>query len=326
MVESSMKNKVFGGHISLERTIYAIVDIRGDILARDEFPSTDYPNINDFVSVLSERLVDMMLTNNCMEGIRSIGISVSNANPLTNCLENAVNLPWKGVIPLAAMIRDRVGLAVALANKPHARAMGEYVFGAAHGMRNFVIISIGHGLGSFIFSNGIPYLGSDGYAGEVGHTMLYPHGRRCNCGNEGCLEVYTAAKGIVTTAQELMAKRSEPSLMRDIEKLSPRKIVECCEQGDALAIETMQLTGEHLGLGLANYASLVDPEAFIFTGGVARGGKWFLDKTEETYNKYVFNNTKGKTRFLLSSLEDKDHDLLGASVLAWQVEEYSLFT
>ena len=163
MVEISKKNKVFGVHISIERTIYAIVNIRGDIIARDEFPTTDYPNINDFVSVLSERLVEMMLSNDCLESIRSVGISVSNANPVTNCIENAVNLPWKGVVPLAAMIRDRVGLAVALANKPHARAMGEFVFGSAHGMRNFVLISMGHGMGSCIFSNGRPYLGTDGY-------------------------------------------------------------------------------------------------------------------------------------------------------------------
>ena len=325
MVEISKKNKVFGVHISIERTIYAIVNIRGDIIARDEFPTTDYPNINDFVSVLSERLVEMMLSNDCLESIRSVGISVSNANPVTNCIENAVTLPWKGVVPLAAMIRDRVGLAVALANKPHARAMGEFVFGSAHGMRNFVLISMGHGMGSCIFSNGRPYLGTDGYAGDVGHTMLYKHGRRCNCGNEGCLECYVAARGIVQTAREVLAESSEPSLMRDCEELTPRIISDFCEQGDKLSLETMHRTGEHLGLGLANFASLLDPEAFIFTGGLALAAKWILGAAEEAYDKYVFNNTKGKTRFLISALEGKEYDILGASVLAWQVEEYSLF-
>lgn len=325
MIETSMKDKVFGVRISIDRTIYAIVDIRGNIVVRNEFATTDYSNVNDFVSALSERLVDMMLSNNALENIRSIGISVSNANHQTGCIENAVNLPWKGVIPLAAMIRDRVGLAVALANKPHARALGEHVFGAAHGMKDFVIISIGHGLGSFLFSNGRPYHGSEFFAGEVGHTCLIPNGRRCKCGNEGCVEAYVGTRGILRTASELMEENSEPSLMRDKEHLTPKDITDYCNQGDALAIETMRRTGAYLGRGLAAYGSVVDPEAFIFTGGICNAGKWLLEPAEETYNDYVFGNTSGKTRFILSSFSDNDSDILGASVLAWGVKEYSLF-
>ena len=325
MIETSMKDKVFGVHISLARTIYAIVDIRGNILVQDQFPTSEYNNVNDFVSVLSERLVDMMLANNALESVRSIGISVSNANHQTGCIENAVNLPWKGVVPMAAMIRDRVGLAVALGNKPHARALGENVFGAAHGMKDFVVISIGHGLGSFLYSNGRPYFGSDYFAGEVGHSCLIPHGRKCNCGNEGCLEAYVAAKGILRTAAELMEESSEPSLMRDNDHLTPVDITDYCNQGDALAIEVMRRTGEYLGRGLAAYGSVLNPEAFIFTGGVCNAGNWLLDPAEESYNKYVFGNISGKSRFILSSFREYDCDLLGASVLAWGVKEYSLF-
>jgi glucokinase len=238
---------------------------------------------------------------------------------------NSPNMPWKGVIPLAAMLRDQLGLAVALANNTHIIALGEHAFGAAHGMKNFVIVSLGNGVGSCFFSNGSVYLGNGGYAGEIGHTCIRPGGRRCGCGQQGCLETYTTAKGILLTAHEVMAESDKPSLMRSLEKLSPRTIKECCDQDDELAIEVFRRTGYYLGLGLANYASIVDPEAIIFTGGISHAGKWLVDPVCEAFEAHVFGNLRGRVKILCSKLNDRERDVLGASALAWSVPEYSLF-
>jgi len=226
---------------------------------------------------------------------------------------------------LSAMLRDRIGLAVGLSNDAHISALGEYTFGSAHGMKNFIIVSLGVGIGSCFFSDGKEHRGHGGYAGEFGHTCVYPGGRQCGCGNKGCLEAYVGAKGIIRTAQELMEESKEPSLMRNLEKLSPRTIKECCDQGDAMAIEVFRRTGRILGQGLATYASLIDPEAIIFTGGISHAGHWLLDSAEEELEKLVFGNLKKKVRLLVSKLDDRERDVLGASALAWSVPEYSLF-
>jgi glucokinase len=238
-------------------------------------------------------------------------------------MENSPNMPWKGVIPIAAMMRDRLGLAVALANNATVIALGEHAFGCAHGMRDFIVITLGSGMGSCLFSNGMIHKGLDGYAGEIGHTCVVVNGRQCGCGNRGCLEAYTAAKGIVLTAKEVLAESDKPSQMRDVEKLTPKLIAGFCDQGDELAIEVYRRTGEMLGVGLANYASIINPEAFILTGGIPKAGNWLLEPTKESFERHVFHNTRDKVKLLVSDLESRD--ILGASVLAWEVREYSLF-
>ena len=325
MIEENIKSEVVGVDISIESTTYAIVDVRGNILAEDFFPTTDYPDVNIFVSTLSDKIVELVEANGGYERIRSIGMSSPSASSVTGCLENAPNLPWKGVIPMAAMLRDRLGLAVALSNDAHVSALGEYTFGCAHGMKNFIVLSLGVGLGSCFFSEGSDHVGHLGFAGEFGHTCVVENGRQCGCGQRGCLEAYAGANGIVRTAQELMADTEAPSLMRDLTKLSPRTIFECCEQGDKMAIEVFRRTGEILGLGLANYASIIDPEAIILTGGISHAGKWLLDPLSESFENHVFGNMKGKIKILVSKLNDRERDVLGASALAWSVPEYSLF-
>lgn len=325
MSDSVVKKKVVGVDISLDATTYAVVDVRGNILAKESFPSEDYPEINNFVTALSEHIVEMVEANGGYESIRSVGISAHSANFMLGSIMNSPNMPWKGVIPLAALLRDRLGLAVAVANNSHVVALGEQAFGSAHGMRDFIVVTLGTGMGSCIFSDGKVNLGYDGYAGEIGHTCVDLHGRRCGCGNIGCLEAYTASKGIVQTAKELLEESDAPSLMRSQEKLTPKIITQCCDQGDELAIEVYRRTGEVLGLGLANYASLVNPEAIIFTGGISKAGKWMLDPAKESFDRHVFHNIQGKVKFLVSELDDRERDVLGASVLAWQVKEYSLF-
>ena len=325
MNDSVIKKRVVGVDISYNATTFAIVDVRGNILAKDHFQTYDYPDVNVFVSVLSERILEMVEANGGYETIRSVGISASSANFMLGSIVNSPNMPWKGVIPLAALLRDRLGLAVALANDAHVVALGEQAFGSAHGMRDFIIVTLGTGMGSCIFSEGSANIGYNGFAGEIGHTCVSLNGRQCGCGNKGCLETYTGAKGIIQTAREMLAESDEPSLMRQADELTPKLITQYCEQGDRLAAEVYRRTGEILGLGLANYASLLNPEAIIFTGGVSKAGHWLLDPAKEAFDAHVFHNIQGKVKFLISELDDRERDVLGASVLAWNVKEYSLF-
>ena len=325
MEQETIKKRVVGIDISLDATTYAIVDVKGDVIAMDSFPTMDYPEINQFISALSDHLVNMVEEHGGYESIRSVGISAPSANFMTGSIVNAPNLPWKGVIPLGVLLRDRIGYAVAVANNADVRALGEHAYGLAKGMRDFVVVTMGNGIGSCLFSNGMIHKGSDGFAGEIGHTCIVNNGRQCTCGNKGCLEAYVATRGIIATAKELLEQTSAPSLMRGVENLTPKVITDFCEQGDELAIEVYRKTGELLGMGLANYASMVDPEAFIFTGGLTRAGKWLFEPAQEMFEKYVFHNTKGKIKFLVSEDDRAANDVLGASVLAWEVREYSLF-
>ena len=213
MEQESIKKKVIGIDISLDATTYAIVDVRGEMIVMDKFPTLDYPDINQFISALSDHLITMVEKHGGYESIRSVGISAPSANFMTGSIENAPNLPWKGVIPLGTLLRDRTGYAVAVANNAAVRALGEHAYGLAKGMRDFVVITMGNGIGSCLFSNGLIHKGNDGFAGEIGHTCVVNGGRQCSCGNKGCLETYVAAKGIIATAKELMAESNKPSLM-----------------------------------------------------------------------------------------------------------------
>lgn len=325
MKQIVIKDRVVGVDISLDWTTYAIVDIRGQILAENRFATEDYPEINGFVTKLAESIVELVEAHGGYETIRSVGISAPSANYRTGCIENSPNMPWKGVIPLAAMLRDQLGIAVAVANNANVIALGEHAFGTAHGMNDFILVTLGHGMGSCIFSNGVPHLGVHGFAGEIGHSCVKHGGRLCGCGNRGCLEQYTAAKGIVQTARELLQETDKPSLMRGVDDLTPERITGFCEQGDELAIEVYRRTGQALGFGLAGYATVMNPEAIIFAGGVMKAGEWLLKPTREAFEAHVFRNIAGRVKFMVSVLNDHDRDVLGASVLAWDVKEYSLF-
>lgn len=321
-----IKTRVIGVDIRETRTTYALVNIRGEIIAQDYFRTSDYPEVGDYVAALSEKLLTFAEENGGYETIRSVGISAPSANFKTGRIENAANLKWKGVVPLAAMLRDQLGLAVALANDAHITALGEKAFGSAHGMKDFIVVSISHGgLGSCIFSNGQPHLGVNGFAGEVGHTCVEVGGRRCGCGRQGCLETYVSDKGLLKTAEEEIAKSKEPTMLSELHELNYYTITDCCERGDKAAIETFNRVGTMLGLGLANYASVINPEAIILTGDMMAAGKWLLKPMRAAFDEHVFHNIRGKVRLLVSILKEGERDVLGASALAWDVKEYSLF-
>ena len=326
MTNSVIKTKVVGIDIGVNETSIAIVDLRGTILAQDTLKTSDFPLVDDFVEALSERIVMMAEANGGYEVVRSVGVSAPSANFLTGCIENAGNIPWKGIVPLAAMLRDRVGLAVALGNDAHVTAMGEFVYGSAHGMENFIVVSLGHGgLGSCFFSGGHPHLGNGGYAGEMGHACVVDGGRQCSCGRKGCLEEYASDRGIIATAKEVMAESDEPSLMRELTELTPVTIGECCDKGDKLAKKVYDITGLYLGIGLAHYATVINPEAIILTGELTEAAKWFMEPLLKSFDEHVFGNIRGKVKVQVSVLDNHERDVLGASALAWMVKEYSLF-
>lgn len=321
-----IKTRVVGVDIRDVRTTYAVVDIRGEIIAMDYFMTMDYPDVSDYVSALSEKIIMLVEENGGYELVRSVGISAPSANFMTGCIENAANMPWKGVVPLAAMLRDRLGLAVALANDAHVTALGEKAFGSAHGLKDFVVVSISHGgLGSCVFMDGKPHLGVNGFAGEVGHTCVEVGGRECGCGRRGCLETYCSDKGLVKTVEELLQAEELPSALRGLKNISVQSVAYYCDQGDQVAIEAMRRLGFMLGLGLANYASILNPEAIILTGDMMQAGKWLLKPMRKSFDEHVFHNIQGETRLLVSILKEGERDVLGASALAWDVKEYSLF-
>ena len=321
-----IKTRVVGVDIREVRTTYAVVDIRGEIIAMDYFMTMDYPDISDYVSALSEKIIMLVEENGGYEMIRSIGMSAPSANFMTGCIENAANMPWKGVVPLAAMLRDRLGLAVALANDAHVTALGEKAFGSAHGLKDFVVVSISHGgLGGCIFMDGKPHLGVNGFAGEVGHSCVEVGGRECGCGRRGCLETYCSDKGLVRTVEELLKAEELPSALKGLKNISVQTVAYYCDQGDQVAIEAMRRLGFMLGLGLANYASILNPEAIILTGDMMQAGKWLLKPMRKSFDEHVFHNIQGETRLLVSILKEGERDVLGASALAWDVKEYSLF-
>ena len=321
-----MKTRVVGVDIEIDVTTYAIVDIRGTIIAIDHFSTSDYPIVSEYVAVLSDKIVTLVEANGGYETVRSVGISAPSGNFLTGSIENAANLPWKGIIPLAALMRDSLGLAVAVGNDAHATAIGERVYGSAHGLQNFVVVSMGHGgVGSCFFSNGRAHLGDSGSAGEIGHICVEDHGRLCGCGRQGCLERYVSVGGLIQTAREILAESSEDSLMRQLSELTPEAIGECCDEGDKLALEVYRQTGEMFGIGLSFYASIINPEAIILTGGLTNQWKWLEEPTQLSFNEHLFPNLRGKVELQVSILTDAERDVMGASALAWEVEEYSLF-
>lgn len=318
--------KVIGVDISTEKVSYGIVDVRGNIIDQGGFPISDYPEITGFVSALTEHLFQIIEKNNCLEAIRSVGISIPSANFSTGEIVNAPNLPWKGVIPLANLLRDQLGLAVAVANNAHCVALGEHTFGSAHGMTNFVALTLNAGVGSCFFTNNKPCLGFLGFAGEVGHSCVKRAGRLCGCGKRGCLEMYAGSRGVVMTAREVLAESDKPSMMREVENLTLQEIGACCRKGDKLALEVFRRVGDMLGMGLANYSSVINPEAIIFTGTVAdAGGLWLIEATQAAFEENVFQNIRGKVKFVMSELDNSERNILGASALAWEVKEYSLF-
>ena len=326
MINDKIKSKVIGINVDVATTTVAVVDLRGNIVAQDTIATQNYPNVNNFVEALSERVIMLAENNGGYESIRSVGMCAPSSNYLTGCIENSPNMPWKGIVPIAAMLRDSIGLAVALGNDAHVTALGESSFGVAHGMDNFIVVTlVGSGLGSCFFSNGLAHLGSDGFAGELGRACIDAGGRQCSCGRKGCLEEYVSTRGILQTARELLEANDAPSKMRQNTALTLDDIAESADEGDSIALEVWRYTGYLLGVALANYASVVNPEAIILTGELTKYSGRMWAAMEEGFVQNVFGNIRDKVKIVVSTINDSERNVLGASALAWKVKEYSLF-
>lgn len=253
-----------------------------------------------------------------------MGIGAPNGNYYKGTVEFAANLSWghNCIVPLADMFSKKLGIPVGLTNDANAAAVGEMTYGVARGMKNFIDITLGTGVGSGIVVNGQVVYGSDGFAGELGHvTMVRENGRECGCGRKGCLEAYCSATGVARTARELLETTDEPSLLRDMkpEDITSLEVSLAAEKGDALAKHIYEFTGEMLGAACADFAAFSSPEAFIFFGGLTKAGSLLMDPIKKSYDEHVLKIFKGRAKFLVSSLDGGSAAVLGASAVGWDL-------
>lgn len=317
------KPYVVGIDIGGTNTVFGIVDARGTILSSGAVKTQIHEKVEDYVEAVCSNLLPLIEAQGGIEKIKGVGIGAPNGNYYSGTIEFAPNLPWKGIIPLAALFEERLGVPAALTNDANAAAVGEMTYGAARGMKDFIMITLGTGVGSGIVINGQMVYGHDGFAGELGHVIMRrENGRLCGCGRKGCLEAYCSATGVARTARELLASRTEPSLLREIpsENITSKDVYDAAVKGDVLAQEIFKFTGTLLGEALADFVAFSSPEAIILFGGLAKSGEYIMKPIQEALDKNVLNIFKGKAKLLVSELKDSDAAVLGASALAWELK------
>ncbi len=315
------KPYVVGMDIGGTNTVFGIVDSRGNVLTSSSIRTQQYEKIDDYVDAACTKLLELVNTVGGVEKIKGLGIGAPNGNYYKGTIEFAPNLPWKGVIPLAKLFEERLGIPTALTNDANAAAIGEMTYGAARGLKDFIMITLGTGVGSGIVVNGQLLYGHDGFAGELGHVIVNREGRLCGCGRHGCLETYCSATGVARTAREFLVARSEDSLLRNIpaEEIVSKDVYDAAVQGDKMAQDIFEYTGRILGEALANAIAFSSPEAIVLFGGLARSGDYILNPIKRAIEENVLKIYKGKTEILLSQLKDADAAVLGASALGWEV-------
>jgi glucokinase len=305
-------------------TKFGIVNHRGDISNRGDISTTNHKELNLFIDELFEELQPAIDAVGGMDVIKGIGVGAPNGNYYSGTIEYAPNLHWKGILPIAKLITDRFKKPCTLTNDANAAAIGELMYGAGRGMRDFIMITLGTGVGSGIIANGQLIYGHDGFAGELGHTIIRPGGRlHWGTGMKGSLETYASATGISITAKEIFDERvGEKSLLRNIahEKITSKRVYEAAIQGDAIANEVFEITGKILGEALANFVMFSSPEAIILFGGVIKAGNLLLDPVKIHMEKNLLPIFQNKVKLLFSELKESDAAILGASALVWEIK------
>lgn len=312
-----MKEVVLGIDIGGTNTKFGFVDSNGKIIIRKKFSTDRRPDIKYYIKDISKAVTAAKdEVGNDVE-IKGIGIGAPNGNFYRGTMEMATNLPWKGMVPLAELISDAIGSETLVTNDANAAALGEMIFGAAKNMKDFVVITVGTGLGSGIVANGEVIYGYTGFAGELGHTTVNVNGRMCGCGRKGCLETYVSATGIRRTVYKLLADSLEQSILRGISfnDLSTNVITESALKGDKLAIEAFEYTGRILGLKLSETVLHLSPEAIFITGGLARAKEFLFEPVRRHLNNNLMELFKGTVKVLPSGLNDQDSSILGAASL-----------
>lgn len=322
-MEYGAKSLVIGLDLGGTNSVFGVVDSKGEIITTTSIKTQAYPSVDQYVMESVKAVKQIAEQVGGMEKIRAMGIGAPCGNYYKGTIEHAANLVWaKGIVPLANMFVNELGIPVVVTNDAKAAAMGEMKYGVAVGMNNFVELTLGTGVGSGIVANGQLIYGFDGFAGELGHMIVEPDGRPCGCGRKGCLETYCSATGVVRTAIAMLEESSEATSLRDIatDKLTSYEVYKAAMAGDAMAQEVFKQTGRRIGIACANIATFLSPEAFIFFGGLAQAGELLLHPIEEAYNENVLSLYKGKARFLMSGLDGAKAAILGASAIAWDLK------
>lgn len=322
-MEYGAKSLVIGLDLGGTNSVFGVVDSKGEIIATTSIKTQAYPSVDQYIMESVKAIKQIAEQVGGMEKIRAMGIGAPCGNYYKGTIEHAANLVWaKGIVPLANMFVNELGIPVVVTNDAKAAAMGEMKYGVAVGMNNFVELTLGTGVGSGIVANGQLIYGFDGFAGELGHMIVEPDGRPCGCGRKGCLETYCSATGVVRTAIAMLEESPETTSLRDIatDKLTSYEVYKAAMAGDTMAQEVFKQTGRRIGIACANIATFLSPEAFIFFGGLAQAGELLLRPIEEAYNENVLSLYKGKARFLMSGLDGAKAAILGASAIAWDLK------
>ncbi|MBR5030274.1 MAG: ROK family protein [Muribaculaceae bacterium] len=319
-----MKPYVIGIDMGGTNTAFGIVDARGTVIASSSIKTGKHSKIEDYIDELYTEINRIIVANDAEGKINGIGIGAPNANYFTGVIEDGVNLPWPTPIPLADLISKKFGIPCLITNDANAAAIGEMTYGAARGLKDFIMITLGTGVGSGIVVNGQMVYGHDGFAGELGHVIMKRNnGRVCGCGRTGCLEAYCSATGVARTAREFLEIRDDDSLLReyDIENITSKDVYDCAVKGDKLAIDIFNYTGTILGEALADFVTFSSPEAFVIFGGLTKSGDYIMNPIREAFDKNIMKVFKGKVKILISELKESDAAVLGASALGWEIKE-----
>jgi len=316
------KPYVLGLDMGGTNSVLGIVDARGHVIARTSIKTQEYKDINDYVQALYDEAVKIIIPVGGMEQFRGIGAGAPNANYYTGNIEYAANLPWKSVVPFCKLMSEKFGIPCTVTNDANAAAQGEMMYGAARGMKNFIMVTLGTGVGGGVIIDGKLVYGHDGFAGELGHTKIdrSPSARLCGCGQRGCIEAYASANGMARTAKEIVSATNEPTLLRDmdVDNITSYDVFKAAEAGDAVAKRIFDYTGTLLGQKLADFVAFSAPEAIVLFGGLTKSGHWILDPVVKALNENVMPIWKDKVKVIFSDLKEADAAVLGASALAWE--------
>ena len=314
-----MKEVVAGVDIGGTNTVFGLVDRDGKIVAENRLCTTSYPEIEDFVSILTNSIQRLVSGVDNIK-LTGVGIGAPNANYHKGTIELAPNLAWKGIVPLSSLIKEKINLPVAVTNDANAAAMGEMIFGGAKNIKDFIILTLGTGLGSGIVVNGELVYGHTGFAGELGHTIIVPGGRDCGCGRQGCLETYASASGLVRTVLYMLSEMKEESSLREItpSDLTSKQIAVAAEKGDIIALEAFDYTAEMLAFGIINAVVFSSPEAVFLFGGLAQAGDLIFTPVRKYVDLNIQPIFKGTVQILPSGISENNAAVLGAAALAWK--------
>jgi glucokinase len=316
------KPYVIGMDMGGTNTVFGIVDARGTVISKSAIKTSTHTDVNLYINDIYTELSKLIEAAGGIDKIKGIGVGAPNGNYYTGNIEFAPNLPWKGVIPFANLMADKFGIPAALTNDANAAAVGEMTYGAARGMKNFIMITLGTGVGSGIVIDGKVVYGHDGFAGELGHvTAIRNNGRLCGCGKSGCLETYASATGVARSAREILESSTKDSLLRNIpiDSITSKDVFDAAIEGDEVAKEIFNFTGKILGECLADFVAFSAPEAIVLFGGLTKSGDLILDPIKENMEKNLLPIWRGKVKVLFSELKEADAAVLGASALAWEI-------